>query len=83
MNEAEIKNIIYQSLKKIAPETEPSDLAEDENIREILNIDSFDYLQFIISLDEKLGVEIPEQDYGKITTIKELIEYLQVKPYDI
>jgi protein involved in sex pheromone biosynthesis len=37
---------------------------------ETLNIDSFDALQFIVALDEKLGIEIPEQDYGKTNTLK-------------
>jgi acyl carrier protein len=76
MNVTEIENIIYQSLKQIAPDTEPSSLSPDESIRETLNIDSFDYLQFIVSLDEKLAIEIPEQDYGKITTLRTLIEYI-------
>jgi len=79
MNEEEIKNIIYQLLKKIAPDTEPSDLQPDENIREVLNIDSFDSLQFVVSLNEKLGVEIPEEDYGKISTLKSLMNYLLEK----
>lgn len=79
MNEEEIKNIIFQLLKKIAPDTEPSALKPDENIREVLNIDSFDSLQFIVSLNEKLGIEIPEEDYGKISTLKSLINYLLAK----
>jgi len=79
MNEEEIKNIIFQLLKKIAPDTEPSELKPDENIREVLNIDSFDSLQFIVSLNEKLGIEIPEEDYGKISTLKSLINYLLEK----
>lgn len=79
MNQEEIKNIIFQLLKKIAPDTEPSALQPDENIREVLNIDSFDSLQFIVSLNEKLGIEIPEEDYGKISTLKSLINYLLAK----
>lgn len=76
MNQDEIKQIIFQLLKKIAPETEPSTLLDDENIREALNIDSFDSLQFLVALDEKLGIEIPEQDYGKTNTLKNLVEYI-------
>lgn len=79
MNEEEIKNIIFQLLKKIAPDTEPSALKPDENIREVLNIDSFDSLQFIVSLNEKLGIEIPEEDYGKISTLKSLTNYILAK----
>jgi acyl carrier protein len=76
MNEQEIKKTIFQLLKQIAPDTEPSTLLPDENIREMLDIDSFDTLQFLVSLNEKLGIEIPEADYGKITTLKTLVTYI-------
>ena len=79
MNEEEIKEIVFQLLKKIAPDTEPSTLKPDENIRETLNIDSFDSLQFIVALNKKTGIEIPEEDYGKIATLKALIAYIKNK----
>lgn len=78
MSEEEIKKTIFQLLKQIAPDTEPSTLLPDENIREILDIDSFDTLQFLVSLNEKLRIEIPEEDYGKITTLKTLVNYILI-----
>ena len=75
----ELKKTIYQTLKEIAPDTEPSNLRDEENIQETLYIDSYDALQFIVALDERLGVEIPEQDYGKVKSIKDLILYLKTK----
>ncbi|WP_281228772.1 acyl carrier protein [Flavobacterium aquiphilum] len=53
------------SWNKIASDREPPTLKPNENISERLRIDSFDALQFIIALNEKLGIEIPEKDYGK------------------
>lgn len=79
MNEDEIKKNIFQLLKKIAPDTEPSELKPDENIRETLGIDSFDALQFIIAISEKLGIEIPEKDYGKTNTVNDLVSYIKNK----
>ena len=79
MNEEEIKEIVFQLLKKIAPDTEPSTLKPDENIRETLNIDSFDSLQFIVALNEKTGIEITEEDYGKIATLQALTAYIKNK----
>jgi acyl carrier protein len=76
MSEEEITQTIFQLLKKIAPDTEPSTLLPDENIRETLDIDSFDTLQFLVSVNEKMGIEIPEEDYGKITTLKTLVNYI-------
>lgn len=79
MNEEEIKEIVFQLLKKISPDTEPSTLKPDENIRETLNIDSFDSLQFIVALNKKTGIEIPEEDYGKIATLQALLAYIKNK----
>jgi acyl carrier protein len=79
MNEEEIKEIVFNLLKKIAPDTEPSALKPGENIRETLNIDSFDSLQFIVALNERTGIEIPEEDYGKIATLDTLMAYIKNK----
>jgi acyl carrier protein len=76
MNNDEIKQVIFKILKRIAPESDPSMLAPDENIRKTLDIDSFDALNFFIRIDEELGVTVPESDYGKLNTLSEIIQYL-------
>ena len=76
MTAEEIKQALLQKLKSIAPDTEPQNLQPDENIRQSLGIDSFDYLQFIVALDEQFGIETPEEDYGKIQTMQELMAYI-------
>jgi len=77
MTEQEMKQIIIEALKKIAPDTEPDKLSPTDNIRQALEIDSFDYLQFIVAIDEKFGFETPEEDYGKISSIQDLTEYIK------
>lgn len=79
MTEEEIKKTVFELLQRIAPETDPSRLMPEENIREALNIDSFDALQFIVSISEKLNVDIPEEDYGKTSNLKSLLAYLGKK----
>ena len=81
MNSEILHQTIVVLLQQIAPDTTPSTLKLEENIRETLNIDSFDFLQFVIALNEKTGVEIPEEDYGKINTIQNAIEYIQNKSH--
>ena len=81
MNTEILHQTIVVSLQQIAPDTTPAKLKLEENIRETLNIDSFDFLQFVIALHEKTGVEIPEEDYGKINTIQNAIEYIQNKSH--
>ena len=79
MNEAEIKEAIFAGLRKIAPESDPASLRPDQNIREALDIDSFDFLRFLIGLNEKTGVEIPEADYDRLATLDGMTRYLTVK----
>ncbi|RPH40997.1 MAG: acyl carrier protein [Desulfobulbaceae bacterium] len=76
MNEDEIKQVIFKILKRIAPESDPSVLGTNENIRKTLDIDSFDALNFFIHIYEELGVTVPEADYGKLNTLSEILQYL-------
>jgi len=79
MTQAEIQRAVFDALRKIAPEADPQKLRPNENLREALDIDSFDFLNFLIGLHEKLGVEIPEADYGRLTTLSDLVNYLSAK----
>ena len=79
MNDNEIKNVIFGILKRIAPETDPSALTPDENIRKALDIDSFDALNFFIGIDEELGVSVPESDYAKLNTLSEMLQYFSCR----
>lgn len=76
MSPDDIKQTLLGRLKSIAPDTEPSTLQPDDNIRQTLGIDSFDFLQFIVGLEEAFGIQTPEEDYGKIQTLKDLLAYV-------
>lgn len=79
MKEEDIRKILFGLLKNIAPDTEPEKLMPADNIRRTLAIDSFDFLQFIVGIDEKFGIQTPEEDYGKIETLKDTVNYIQRK----
>jgi acyl carrier protein len=79
MTEPEIIPIIFQLLKKIAPDTEPEKLNPEDDIRHTLEIDSFDALQFVVAIDDHFGIDTPEEDYGKIATLKSLVSYIVEK----
>jgi acyl carrier protein len=75
----EVRKEVFAILHRIAPEADLDRIRPDENLREALEIDSFDFLNFIVALHDKLGIEIPESDYGEITTLKGMIEYLAMR----
>jgi len=79
MTDIQIKETIFRILSGIAPEADFDKLAPDENIREALDIDSFDFLNFFIGINEELGVEIPESDYGQLATLSDIVRYLSAR----
>lgn len=76
MTNAEIKDAVLRILAKIAPEARGQDLAPSVNLRDQLDLDSMDALNFVIALHEEFDVEIPETDYAKLTTLDGIVAYL-------
>jgi acyl carrier protein len=76
MNESEIREIVLTALKQIAPDIYVDELQPDDDLRQMLELDSFDHLNFMIGISTKLGIDIPEKDYGKLNTLAKVIEYL-------
>ena len=76
MTRPEIKAAIFEGLSELAPEANLESLDPSANIRQSLDIDSFDFLNLLIGLNKKLGVEIPESDYGKLGTLNDMLAYL-------
>jgi acyl carrier protein len=76
MTKDELKRTVLRALGEIAPEADLSQLKPDMRIRDQLDIDSMDALNFIIGLHKELKVEIPEADYPKLITLNSCTEYL-------
>jgi len=79
MTESEITEAVCNVLRKIAPEANLQTLDRNQNLRDALDMDSFDYLQFMIGLHEALAVEIPESDYPRLSTLAQISQYLLAK----
>jgi acyl carrier protein len=76
MTEAEIREAVLTVLSDIAPEADLGRLKPQARLRDQLDIDSMDFLNFVIGLHRALHVEIPERDYGRLATLSGCIEYL-------
>ena len=79
MTRDEIKATLLRLLGNIAPEADLTQLTADANIRDQLDIDSMDFLNFAIAVHETLHVEIPEADYPQLATISGCVEYLAAR----
>lgn len=79
MDQQELLATVVSTLKSIAPEVEETDLVRDRPLREQVDLDSMDWLNFLIGLHQKLKVDIPESDYRTLRTLNDLLAYLQQK----
>lgn len=76
MTQDDVRKIFLEEIGNIAPEADLGALGETEDIREALDIDSIGFLNLMIALDKRLGVDVPELDYPKLRTLKGAVGYL-------
>jgi acyl carrier protein len=75
MSATEISEAIIHVLGQIAPEADLRNLKPQARLRDQLDLDSMDFLNFVIGLHKELHVEIPERDYGRLATLAGCIDY--------
>lgn len=76
MKGTELKAMIADALGAIAPEADLATLAGNEDLRDALDLDSIDFMNFVVALHEHTGIDIPEADYAKLRTLDGTIAYL-------
>ena len=76
MTRTQLLDLLKGYLKQIAPDSDPSALKDDDLIKQKLGLDSFDFLQFIILINDQLKITIPEEKYGLVLTLNHLSDYL-------
>jgi acyl carrier protein len=82
MSNIDIRKVVQEELNNIAPEADLTHINPAADLREALDIDSMDFLNFVTAIHHRLGVNIPELDYPKLITLDGAITYLttHVKP---
>lgn len=79
MDEMEIRKLALDVLTTIAPEIEVDALNAAKPLRDQVDLDSMDWLSFLIGLHDRMHVEIPEADYSKLVSLNDLISYLALR----
>lgn len=79
MTEDEIRTVVLNALSNIAPEADLSSLDPRAELRALVDLDSMDFLNFVVALHETTGIEIPESDYAKLSSLADCIRYLSAR----
>jgi acyl carrier protein len=76
MSGIDIRKVVQEELNNIAPEVDMATVDPAADVREAIDIDSMDFLNFITAIHHRLGIDIPEIDYPKLVTLDGAVEYL-------
>lgn len=76
MTREEIRDGIFRALGQVAPEADLSRIKPHLRLRDQLDIDSMDLLNFVIGVHKEFKIDIPEADYPQLATLDGLIDYI-------
>ncbi|HEU4994574.1 MAG TPA: acyl carrier protein [Gemmatimonadaceae bacterium] len=90
MTTDDIRTAVLAALRRVAPEIDPVSLRTEVPIRDQVDLDSMDFLNFMVELHEAFGIDIPESAYKDVSTLDGCIAYVvanspqaaKVKPGD-
>ena len=77
MTDAELADLVTKALFSVAPDLEGETIDPDKPFRGQFEIDSMDFLNFVIALHEAVGIEIPEKEYPKVQSLAGTVAYLR------
>jgi acyl carrier protein len=76
MTSAEIQEAILDILASIAPDEDLSKLDPEVPFRDQMELDSMDFLDIVMELRKRYRVQIPEEDYPALASMKSSVDYL-------
>jgi acyl carrier protein len=79
MNNEEVVTAVNDIIATIAPDEDLASLALDVRLRDQIELDSMDFLDIVMELRKRYGVQVPEEDYMQLATLQGCIDYLGPK----
>jgi len=76
MQATDISQAILDIISSIAPDEDTSNVKPEVRLRDQLDLDSMDFLDIVMELRKRYGVEVPEEDYPKLASLNSCVEYL-------
>ena len=76
MDKEQVKQVVLDIIAEIAPDEDLGDVKPDVRLRDQLDLDSMDFLDIVMELRKKHGIEVPEADYRELESLDSSAEYL-------
>ena len=79
MNDMQARALAADVLAAIAPEADLATVRDDEDLRAALDLDSMDFMNFVVALSERTGSAIAAADAPRLYTLRGLLAYLSTR----
>ncbi len=79
MTQDECNKLVLDIIADIAPDEDLSNVKPDVRLRDQLQLDSMDFLDIVMELRKRHGIEVPEAEYMKLASLDSSAEYLMPK----
>lgn len=79
MTDSEIRTAVLMALHRTVPDVDTATLRTDIGLRDQVDMDSIDFLRFLVAVHETIGVDVPETDYQRLRTLDDMIAYLAAR----
>lgn len=79
MTKDECKKLVIDIIANIAPDEDLRNVKPDVRLRDQLQLDSMDFLDIVMELRKRHGIEVPEADYIQLASLDSCADYLTPK----
>ena len=79
LTDQQARAAVAAAVLRIVPDAELDTLDDDEPIRDAFELDSMDFLSFVELLSTSSGARIDEEDYPRLTTMTDCVEFLTLR----
>ncbi|HAZ13293.1 MAG: acyl carrier protein [Bdellovibrionales bacterium GWA2_49_15] len=79
MQQVQVRDAVLAIIADIAMDQDVSGLNDELALREQLDLDSMDFLDIVMELKKRHKIDVPQEDYTKLATLKSCVDYLTPK----
>jgi acyl carrier protein len=79
MTKDECRKLVIDIISDIAPDEDLTNVKPDVRLRDQLQLDSMDFLDIVMELRKRHGIEVPEADYMQLASLDSCADYLTPK----
>ena len=76
MTRPEIQAKVVDALATVAPEVDTASLDTHLALRDQVDLDSMDFLRFVVELHRLFGIDVPEADYQQLSNLAGVVDYV-------